>query len=688
MNTNCLEENIRWTIHGLPQRVAKSKAETSIAKVVDNEKKSLDTDIFLLTAPKNNRKATKTKKADKRSPATSEEQEATTRHLKRSFDETKINSPTSGSKCSPETEIKAKKRRVTRPLNDDIKNQKRTIKGTIKGKQMKKRIKGAEELTHGKKASDRKIKKFPEKPSRYTTILKNVYVNRKPRKLSEDEIAVCNCVPKPAAEGSNKLVGCTKDCVNRMLNIECTPDYCPCGDKCTNQQFQQRKYCDLILFYAGRKGWGVKAGSDIKAGQFIIEYVGEVISIDEALRRMGLDKNAIRENEMSALTDSDSESENFRTISKKRLKSFMHRSKSTEDPNTSETPKAKKIRHFYTLTLTGNECIDASRKGNLARFINHSCNPNAITQKWLVLGEIRVGIFALRDIKKGEEITFDYQFERFGAFRQKCFCGSENCRKYLCAKPTNKDVEERPQQQQLGSKTRTPRCWIDNYPHAHNFLRNVPLLPLRPLNIVIEHQHNTKLKSIPHNEDNNNSFEVSGRSEGSDDNESVELIVPPIVNKTEWSTAPLFLRRNVAKMFIYEAKFYRFLLYKYYEQQRITTENERKQRLEKAKKQRIWTPHVSFERLIKRGLVTIEPVTDSNDDKNNDITTANKKTNSNITNTENTANTANTNTATTNNNNNTNTNTNTNTNNNNNNKQQHQHQQQQQQQQQPALSER
>jgi len=69
----------------------------------------------------------------------------------------------------------------------------------------------------------------------------------------------------------------------------------------------------------------------------------------------------------------------------------------------------KHRRNFYILTLNNQECIDASKKGNLARFINHSCKPNCQTQKWVVRGELRVGIFAVRDIKKGEEITFDYQ---------------------------------------------------------------------------------------------------------------------------------------------------------------------------------------------------------------------------------------------------------------------------------------
>lgn len=43
------------------------------------------------------------------------------------------------------------------------------------------------------------------------------------------------------------------------------------------------------------------------------------------------------------------------------------------------------MEHYYFLTLDGTECIDASQRGNMARFINHSCNPNAKTQKWCAL---------------------------------------------------------------------------------------------------------------------------------------------------------------------------------------------------------------------------------------------------------------------------------------------------------------
>jgi len=48
----------------------------------------------------------------------------------------------------------------------------------------------------------------------------------------------------------------------------------------------------------------------------------------------------------------------------------------------------------YLMSLTSKEVIDPTEKGNMARFINHSCDPNCRTEKWNVLGEICVGIFA------------------------------------------------------------------------------------------------------------------------------------------------------------------------------------------------------------------------------------------------------------------------------------------------------
>ncbi|CAG2123464.1 unnamed protein product, partial [Medioppia subpectinata] len=85
------------------------------------------------------------------------------------------------------------------------------------------------------------------------------------------------------------------------------------------------------------------------------------------------------------------------------------------------------------MALKSDEIIDATVKGNITRFVNHSCDPNSETQKWTVNGELRIGFFTQRFVEAGEEITFDYQFQRYGKEAQKCFCDSMNCRGYIGA---------------------------------------------------------------------------------------------------------------------------------------------------------------------------------------------------------------------------------------------------------------
>ena len=96
----------------------------------------------------------------------------------------------------------------------------------------------------------------------------------------------------------------------------------------------------------------------------------------------------------------------------------------------------------YLMKTSKGEVIDPTYKGNLARFINHSCEPNCITQKWNVLGEICIGIFALRDIEEDEELTFDYQFDVYSTPLTKCLCGSKKCKGYLGLRPTDISAEE------------------------------------------------------------------------------------------------------------------------------------------------------------------------------------------------------------------------------------------------------
>ncbi len=71
-------------------------------------------------------------------------------------------------------------------------------------------------------------------------------------------------------------------------------------------------------------------------------------------------------------------------------------------------------KHFYFMSLKADQVIDATRKGGIARFINHSCDPNCVLQKWVVGKHLRMGIFTKRDIEVGEELNFDYKFERYG----------------------------------------------------------------------------------------------------------------------------------------------------------------------------------------------------------------------------------------------------------------------------------
>lgn len=85
------------------------------------------------------------------------------------------------------------------------------------------------------------------------------------------------------------------------------------------------------------------------------------------------------------------------------------------------------IRHFYFMALDKDVFIDATRKGAKARFLNHSCRPNCHVSKWTVGRKMRMGIFARRDIVKGEELTFNYNVDRYGHDAQECLCGEPNC---------------------------------------------------------------------------------------------------------------------------------------------------------------------------------------------------------------------------------------------------------------------
>jgi hypothetical protein len=84
----------------------------------------------------------------------------------------------------------------------------------------------------------------------------------------------------------------------------------------------------------------------------------------------------------------------------------------------------------YMFTLNKNFVIDATTKGNASRFINHSCEPNCETQIEVIDGTPRIVIYAKHAIKHGEELTYDYHFEP-ELEKLKCYCGAPSCRGYM-----------------------------------------------------------------------------------------------------------------------------------------------------------------------------------------------------------------------------------------------------------------
>ncbi|XP_066246011.1 histone-lysine N-methyltransferase ash1 isoform X2 [Euwallacea similis] len=176
----------------------------------------------------------------------------------------------------------------------------------------------------------------------------------------------CNC---------KNTSNCSDDCINRLVYAECPPSH-----RCLNQRIQKHDWAPGIeKFMTEDKGWGVRTKEPIKQGEFILEYVGEVVSDQEFKERM----NSIYVNDT----------------------------------------------HHYCLHLDTGLVIDGHRMGSYGRFVNHSCQPNCEMQKWSVNGQLRMALFALRDIESYEELSYDYNFSLFNpAEGQPCKCGSEQCR--------------------------------------------------------------------------------------------------------------------------------------------------------------------------------------------------------------------------------------------------------------------
>ncbi|KAI7852527.1 hypothetical protein BDC45DRAFT_189648 [Circinella umbellata] len=124
--------------------------------------------------------------------------------------------------------------------------------------------------------------------------------------------------------------------------------------------------------------WGLFAEERIDANDMVIEYVGEVIRQQVAEER-------------------------------------------------EKTYERCGIGSSYLFRVDDDTVIDATKKGSIARFINHCCSPNCSAKIITVDKQKKIVIYANRDIEPGEEITYDYKFP-IEADKIPCLCGSKFCK--------------------------------------------------------------------------------------------------------------------------------------------------------------------------------------------------------------------------------------------------------------------
>ncbi|KAG8236512.1 hypothetical protein J437_LFUL012798 [Ladona fulva] len=130
------------------------------------------------------------------------------------------------------------------------------------------------------------------------------------------------------------------------------------------------------------QGLGLYAARDIERHTMVIEYIGEIIRT-----------------ELAELREKQYEARN---------------------------------RGIYMFRLDEDRVIDATLCGGLARYINHSCNPNCAAEIVEVERDLRIIIFAKRRISRGEELAYDYKFDiEDDQHKIPCLCGAFNCKKWM-----------------------------------------------------------------------------------------------------------------------------------------------------------------------------------------------------------------------------------------------------------------
>lgn len=126
--------------------------------------------------------------------------------------------------------------------------------------------------------------------------------------------------------------------------------------------------------------------------------------------------------------------------------------------------KNEGITDFYGMSVKAGEVFDATKLGNLSRFMNHSCKPNCHVEKWDVGDKYRIAIFTSRNVQKGEELTFNYKTDWCGANPQPCCCGAPCCSGFLGGKIWAEPREMSPEKQHYLGTEKRPGIPLDEPP--------------------------------------------------------------------------------------------------------------------------------------------------------------------------------------------------------------------------------
>jgi histone-lysine N-methyltransferase SETMAR len=174
----------------------------------------------------------------------------------------------------------------------------------------------------------------------------------------------------------------------KSLLVECGPA-CSCSLACPSRVTQRHVNVPLSLRHDALRGWGVVADCALSAGEFVCTYAGEIISHDEARRRLAAQDARGAANYILVLRE-----------------------------------------HAGTQLLT--TCVDPTTRGNVGRMVNHACDGGNLELRpvrsagWPVP---RIAFFTRRRICAGEELTYAYGAGKPGT--RACCCGTAACTGWL-----------------------------------------------------------------------------------------------------------------------------------------------------------------------------------------------------------------------------------------------------------------